>query len=201
MAKKSEKNKQKEISSKGMETIETVLKPLEFTAATMKDGYCNYTYEIKIGIGQGNSHNVNGKIVAHEDLQNAMEKLDKHIACTDMAFKLSGTEFDDINQVDNNELTAMYAVHGISISGSDDNLSVVLHGDKRVTLGRVKFKTPKIEMSENSSYPWHEDLLECVERVRKEVQLYHEGKKAFVHEGEDPAQHTIEFDLNAAKVE
>jgi hypothetical protein len=198
---KSKKGKQAVISTKGMEAIEAILKPLEFTDATITDDFCNYTYKIKVGIGAGNSHNVKGSIIIHDDLKNAMEKLDKHIACVDMVYALSGTKFDNINQVENDELTAMYAVHGFSISGSEDHLSVVLSGDKRLTLGRVKLKTPKIEMSENSSYHWHEDLLECVERVRKEVQLYHEGKCTKEIETNDPAQIEVDFDLESAKAE
>lgn len=198
---KSKKSNQKEISTKGMEAIEAILKPLEFTAATINDDFCNYTYKIKVGIGAGNSHNVKGSIIIHDDLKNAMEKLDKHLACVDLVYKLSGTEFDDINQVENMELTAMYAVHGFAISGGEDNLSVVLSGDKRLTLGRVKFKTPKVEMSENSSYQWHEDLLQCIEHVRKEVQLYHEGKCTKEIEANDPDQLEVEFNLNDAKVD
>lgn len=201
MANKKDKSKQKEISTKGMEAIEAVLKPLEFTAATINDDFCNYTYKIKVGVGAGNSHNVKGSIIIHDDLKNAMEKLDKHLACVDLVYKLSRTEFDDINQVENMELTAMYAVHGFAISGSEDHLSVVLSGDKRITLGRVKIKTPKVEMSENSSYQWHEDLLECVELVRKEVQLYHEGKCTKEIESNDPAQIEVDFDLESAKAE
>jgi PAS domain S-box-containing protein len=122
-----------------------------------------------------------------------MEKIDKHMACIDLAFKLSGTEFTDIEQVENNELTAMYAVSAFSLSGGEDNLSVVITGTKQLMFGRVKLRTPKIEITENSSYMWHEDLLNCINTLRREVQLYHEGKCAA--ELNAPKEAEIEFDL------
>lgn len=196
MANKKDKNKQGTISTKGMAAIEEALKPLDFTAASIIDLFCNYHYKIKTGIGAGNGHDVKGSIVIHHDFENAMEKLDKHMACVDLAFKLSGTKFDDIDQVENDELTAMYSVTGFKISGGEDNLSVVLIGTKQLTLGRIKITTPKIEITENSSYLWHEDLLNCINTLKREVELYHEGKCAIKHEEEAPE---IEFDLEAAK--
>lgn len=199
MANKKDKDKefQTTISSKGMESIEEAVKPIVFTDVSITDAFCDYTYRIKIGIGAGNSHNVKGSIVVHEDLSNAMEKLDKHMACIDLAFKLSGTEFDDIEQVENNELTAMYAVTAFSLTGGEDNLSVVMMGTKQLMFGRVKLRTPKIEITENSSYPWHEDLLNCINTLKREVQLYHEGKCAAEPEAAKEAE--INFDLESAK--
>jgi hypothetical protein len=118
------------------------------------------------------------------------------MACIDMVFSDSETEFDDINQVENNEFTARYSVSGFSLSGGEDNLSVILSGVKLVSHGRIKFKTPKIELTENSSYHWHEDLKHCIDVLKKEVQLYHEGKCTVKEEIIDSAQIALEIEAN-----
>lgn len=209
MAKIDKKGKQISISANGKEVnldaIANLVTPNEdFTGATIVDDFCNYTYDILKGIGEGNTHNVKGKAIVHEDLKNAMQVLDRHMACIDGAFKLSGTKFDNIDQLENDELTANYAVSGFKTKGIEDSLSVYLIGKKTVApIGQMELKTPKVDITEMSSYQWHNELKEAIESLKREVKLYHEGKcePKIDLAVNDPNQITMEVNFEDAKVD
>ena len=180
--------------------LEVALPKEDFIAATLTDEFCNYTYEIKSGVGVGNKHKVTGKAIVHHDLTNAMMVLNRHMACIDGSYKLAGVEFTNIDQLENDLLTANYDVNGFFSKGSEDSLAVILTGTKTVApIGQMEIKTPKVDISQMSSYQWHNELREAIDEVKKEVRLYHEGKCVVETEEIDPAQHEIEFDLDSAK--
>lgn len=172
----------------------------DFIAANITDEFCNYTYEIKQGVGIGNVHSVKGKAIAHPDLINAMMVLNRHMACIDGSYKLAGYTFNNIDELENDLLTANYDVNGFRSKGSEDSLAVILTGTKTVApIGQMEIKTPKVDISEMSSYPWYNELRDAINEVKKEVRLYHEGKCVQETEEVDPNQAEIDFNLEEAK--
>lgn len=168
--------------------------------AKLKDGFCNYTYEVTKGIGAGDSHNVKGTNIFLDDMRFAFGQLNVHLAVIDEAFKNSGVEIDDINKFHAHELATRYYVDGIKIIGSKENESIILSGSKYVSTagGRIDLVTPKIPLDTLSSYPFHVELKAAADAAREEVALYKEGKyKVAEDEGEEnPKQLRIGDDVN-----
>jgi hypothetical protein len=168
--------------NKNNDTDDMVFKPEEksfiIAGAVIKDGYCNYSYDVTKGIGLGDTHAVKGQGIVHDDMPDAFQKLNVHLACIDDVFKHSDVDFTSIRKVENNPLTTLYVVNGFKVSGSDDRESVVLEGEKQINCSgnRIALKTPKIPMDSLSSYKWYNELKEAVDECRKEVELYMNGK-------------------------
>lgn len=158
--------------------------------AAMKDGVCNYTFEIIKGVGYGDVHKVKGTAFFLSDLGTAFTKFNVHMAFIDDAFKLSGVEVSDIDSMHNDERTFQYNVTGFSITGGEDNESIVLTGIKHVSMGHFDIKSPKISIDESSSYKWYNELKTAADNAREEVALYKEGKCEVIEEAieEDPKQ-------------
>lgn len=163
---------------------------VEITAAAIKDGYCNYTYLVKQGIGVGNVHSVKGKGLATKDLLDAMSKLNVHMAAVDGAFKHAGIEVHDTSEFHGHEITTEYSVSGIRVTGSEEEAAVKIIGTKRAigVAGEMEIKTPKIHMDSLSSYHHAASLSWSVYTVLKEVLLYHEGKYTSVIDSSSDAE-------------
>lgn len=156
---------------------EKEIKPLNIVVATMRDSFCDYTYQIMKGVGFGDKHNVKGNGVVTDDLINAFTALNKHFACIDDVFKHSGIEVLNIDLFENHELVWLYTVDGIKISGSADNESIVLSGSKHALCGgRSTFDSAKVALDSLSGYQWYNELKLAADKVRLEVELYREGK-------------------------
>ena len=152
-------------------------KSFEITSATIKDGKCNYVFEIKKGVGIGDSHKVTGSSFVHPDLEDAMGKFRVHLACVDDVFKHNSVEFENIDELENNELAAAYSVTGVKIKGEDESLSVTIGGHKHVTVGGIMdLESPKIILDGTGGYKWFDELRACVDAVRSEVEQYKAGK-------------------------
>lgn len=150
-----------------------------FFKASIKDDLCNYDYEVIQGVGLGFSHKVKGKGIIEDDMKNAFAKLNVHLAAIDDIFIHTNNEFQNIQDVNNHELTFLYNVIGIEVKGGEENESVILTGNKylRAASGsRMDLVSPKIPIDNLSSYKWYEDLKEAVDNCRREVALYHYGK-------------------------
>lgn len=175
------KTKKKETT---LHIVNTDTPLVEITAAAIKDGFCNYTYLVRQGIGVGNVHNVKGKGLATKDLLDAMSKLNVHMACVDGAFKHADIDVHDTSLFHGHEITTEYAVSGVRMSGSEEEAAVKLIGTKRAVgvAGEMEIKTPKIHMDALSSYHHAASLSWSVDTVLKEVLLYHEGKYTSVME-------------------
>lgn len=158
--------------------------------AAMKDGICNYSYEITKGVGYGDVHKVKGTAFYLADLGNAFTIFNVHMAFIDDAFKLSGMEVSDIDTMHNDNLAFQYNVTGFSVTGDEDNESIVLTGIKHVSMGHFDIKSPKILIGSSSSYKWYNELKAAADKAREEVALYKEGKCEVVEEAieEDPKQ-------------
>lgn len=181
------------------------VKPFIITAAVIKDGFCNYSFEEKTGVNAGDSHNVKGMGIVDDDMIEAFQKLNVHLACLDDIFKHSELEISDIDKEHNNELVALYEVTGFSIKGSEDAESIILIGSKGITASgeRIEIKTPKIPLDSLSSYVWWKELKEASDECRMEVELYKGGKHTKDEEKLDPKQMNAfagsEVDFESAK--
>ena len=146
--------------------------------ASLKDDYCNYSFEIKSGIGAGDTHSVKGSGVIEDDMRFAFGKLNVHLAFIDDVFRHSGIQIDDIDAFHVHELATLYHVSGFKITGGGEDEQVVLKGSKYISSagGRIELVTPKIPLDNLSSYPWYNELAEAVQNARHEVELYKEGK-------------------------
>lgn len=172
-----------------------VPKQYAITGATLKDDICNYTYEILSGVGEGEVHNVKGSGIADDDLIDAFRAFDVHMACIDDVFKHSEIEINQIERMENHELTALYHVTGFAIKGGEGSETIELRGTKAITAtgGRMEIKTQRIPIDSLSSYQWYNELKSAVDKARIEVGLYKEGKYTPVEKPEesDPKQMTI----------
>lgn len=159
--------------------------PISIMGATLVDGFCNYEVEIIKGTGVG-THGVKGAGLFKDDLADAFADLNVHLACIDEVFKHSGKEFKDINKMIPDELTGLYRVVSFKIKGKKNNEYVILMGTKYVTSsgGYMEIKTPKIGLDKLSSYKWWNELKQCTDTARKEVELYMGGKFTPVEEEE-----------------
>jgi hypothetical protein len=146
--------------------------------ATIKDDFCNYSYEIASGIGLGDMHSVKGKGIIEDDMRNAFASFNVHMACIDDVFKHSGVEVEDIDSMKDDQLTFLYTVTGFKIKGGKDDESIILIGNKYVSSagGRIELETPKIPLDNLSSYKWYNELKAAADDARREVELYKEGK-------------------------
>lgn len=154
--------------------------------AALRDGICNYTFEITKGVGYGDVHNVKGTALFLDDLSAAFTKFNVHLAFIDDAFKHAGIEVTDIDQLHGHELTFLYSVTGFQVKGNDENEGIVLKGVKHVSNGRIDIQTPKIMLDEASSYKWYNELKTAAVDARNEVALYKEGKCEVIEEAVEP---------------
>lgn len=156
------------------------IKPLEIISGSIVDGKCNYSYKINQGVGIGNKHNVTGTGIVDDSMYKAFKRFNAHIACYDDVFKHSKIDVESIDLMHNNELTALYSVHGFKIKGNDPNQKIIIIGDKYVDSGgRISISTPEIPVDKLSSYLWFEELKAEMESAREEVESYHNGNCTF----------------------
>lgn len=184
------------------------LKPFIVTSGTIKDDLCNYSYEVKHGIGIGDVVKVAGKGIIDEDMRIAFYKLSVHLGIVDDVFKHAGIQLNDLKEARKHDLSKLYLVTGFKIKGSEENERVILIGTKQVDCsnGEMAIESPEIEISRLSSYTWAEELREAVEEARTEIELYRGGKYTVVDAPaeSDPNQLTIvdtEASLEHGKVE
>lgn len=165
------------------EVIEALLTPEEkrpyvITAASIKDDYCTYSYEVTEGIGIGDPHKVPSTHIILDDMRTAFGVFNVHLAVIDDVFKHADITFEDIDKMHGEELTGLYQVTGFKIKGSKDNESIILMGTKYVSQagGRIELESPKIPLDSLSSYKWYNELKIASDKARLEVALYKEGK-------------------------
>lgn len=200
MAKKTSKTNAVTVTLDKLKAIADTLekRPFEITMAAIKDGFCNYSYEIIDGVGLGDSHAVKGSGLIEDDMRDAFAVFNVHLAVIDDVFKHSDIEFEDINKMHSEELTGLYHVTGFKIKGSKDNESIILVGNKYVSQagGRLELETPKIPLDNLSSYKWYNELKIAADKARLEVALYKEGKYTAIEieEETDLKQTSITFE-------
>lgn len=154
--------------------------------ALIKDDFCNYRYEITEGIPDG--HNVDGKGIIKDDMRNAFQRLNVHLAALDDAYRISGTDITNIDLHHTDEIAGFYHVTGFKIKGGKDNESISLIGTKysKTCGGRLNISgTPFIPMDTLSSYKWYNELRVAADGAREEVALYKEGKSTPVEKEDE----------------
>lgn len=185
----------------GEETEKTFL----IKEATIKDDFCNYSYEIISGIGIGDTHKVNGSGIIEGDMRNAFAVFNVHLAVIDDIFKHSKVKISDIDTMHGHDLTGLVNVTGFKIKGSNENESIVLIGNKYVSEagGRIELVTPRIPLDNLSSYKWYNELKVAADKARLEVELYKGGKytPVEVEEVKEETQQPNLFDQPDAEFE
>lgn len=145
------------------------------TQAAIKDGFLNYSYEILKGPNRGFVHNVKGKGIIMDELQEAFNKFNVHLAVIDEVFKHSDIEIGNIDKFHANELSLNYSVTAFKLKGDEGAESVMLTGYKGTALGDIDIISPQIAIDNLSSYKWHNELQSAVEEARHQVELYMGG--------------------------
>lgn len=160
---------------------------IQITQAAVKDDFCNYSYDVMSGVGQGDTHNVKGTGIIDDDLREAFARLNVHLAAIDDVFKHSGEEVTNIDAVRGHQLVGLYHVTGFKIRGTRDSESIILLGTKFVNSSgeRMELETPRIPLDDLSSYRWHAELQAAADQAREEVELYRQGKCTPVEEREE----------------
>lgn len=163
-------------------------KPFEIVAASLKDDQCNYGYEIKNGINEGDKiPSRKGSNYIHDDLREAFNELDVFLAHIDGAFKSWAKNQTPIQDLEADEELGQYSVGNIKIVGVEENKSVILTGSKFTEHGLITFSTPKIKLE--GTYLYLEELQLRLKTALEEVEAYMNGKKQ-----PEPEQTSMEFD-------
>ncbi len=175
---------------------EAEIKSPVITAAAINDGFCNYSYEIKKGIGSGAVHSVKDtKHLIDADMEISFFALSVHLAIMDDIFFHSGEEINSIKEIRKSPHTKRYNVTGFKIKTQGEKEFVILTGTKQIECSNyfMSIESPKIPLDDLSSYTWHKELKEAVDAAREEVELYSNGKYTEVEhvEKENPDQLTI----------
>lgn len=177
---------------KAEEVAPTTERDFKILEAIIKDDFCHYKFEVTSGVGLGDQHQVKGKGIIKESLQQALANLNVHLAIIDDVFVVAGID-SDIDELKENDQTFKYAVSGFKVKAE----SVVLVGTKYVsTGGRISFETPKVSFGDVSPYKWYNELASAVAAIQEEVALYKEGNYIAVEDdpqSEDTDQLKMSF--------
>jgi hypothetical protein len=209
MAKGSRKNQNgteplsnyQDLSKTGRQDIVDDENRVSIISAQLKDGICNYAFEIIEGVGQGATHTVKGPGIVKDSLQDVFAKFNVHLAVIDDAFKTAGEEVLDIDTLHGHQLTGFYHVTGFSIKGSSENERIVLQGNKYVSTagGRMELKSPPIPLDNLSSYKWYNELKELTSNARSEVKAYNDGNYTPIEKEEEDTKMTQMSILDSAE--
>lgn len=154
------------------------------TSATVKDDFCNYSYEIASGITEGDQLSRKGSLIIHEDLRLAFKALNIHLAviCEEVDHKI----IKDVERIEDydDELhkegsiehrVSCFHTSSFSITGTGENEGVILTGLKRLSTGeQVKLTSPQTPWSGN--YPFINELKAAIDIAVYEVEEYMNGK-------------------------
>lgn len=152
-----------------------VQKDVEIKSASLSDALCNYSYELLTGKTKGDGLSRKGKHIVHEDLEIAFDKFDVFLAHLDDAYT-GNDNATELSFLESEPETDKYYVNSFSISGVEENKSLILSGYKEVTNGVIKFAAPKVKL--NGNYLYLTQLTECLDNAIKEVEYYMNGKSA-----------------------
>ena len=154
---------------------EVIQKPLVILNASIQEGKCNYGYEIKTGPTAGDKiTGRKGSAYCHEAMDKAFIAMNVHLAIIDDAFL--HVEVNDLESMRGNELTGKFHVNEFKVTGKEENEGFIITGEKWVSTGSISLTSPKI--TKTSNYPFFDDLQECIEAARIEVEAYNSGTSA-----------------------
>lgn len=189
---KKEKTEQKKVE----------LGPLTIISASLIAGHVNYSYVENTGVRSGSEISVKGPKPATQDLLDRFMRLNVHQAIMDDAFFVSGVDLGSIDEARTYELCNRYSTNSIKITGGFENESIVISGSKALNsvVGRGNVSSPRVPVDANQSYKWYNELKEDVEALRKEVELYHNGKYFVEESNQLPVPFEGEVNLEVAEV-
>lgn len=153
-------------------------RPYKITGASIKEGLCNFSYEVLSGPMKGSKvPNHKGGSLVHQDMINAFQKLEVHLATAVDEFKYIIKKYDNLEKLENHEIRGLFSVSGFRIQGQDENEGFIILGEKYGTFGSIAIESPKI--SSSSNYPFFNELKLSLYNCVNEV--YHhlvDGKSA-----------------------
>jgi hypothetical protein len=126
------------------------------------------------------------KTVVHPDLKNAMQKLAPHLACL--------TEYVTVTKIKNKEEVENFFVTGYSIGGDEDDLGIVITGQRTLKNGKtITLNTPftRFDEADESKYYFIDQVNQLVGEIEEEVSAYLDGKKAPDPQQELPFEENI----------
>lgn len=129
------------------------------TGAQIKDACCNYSYEINTGPTSGDKINRKGGLIIHQDMQDAFEKLNIHLAILDDAFSTLPKPPKTLQDMLAHPIAGNFRVIGFKVQGTDENKGYILIGEKTVSHGVIALESPKI--TKFSEYDQFDDLHEA----------------------------------------
>lgn len=150
-------------------------KECEIKGASLKDNLCNYSYELLQGKTKGDTLKRSGVHIVHDDMIQNFRTLDVFMAHIDGTYKDANNQ-TPLSELEADEVLSKYYVSGFTITGVEENKSVILTGTKDVTYGSISFQTPKIKLE--GQYLYIEELTWRLRAVIREVELYMDGKCA-----------------------
>lgn len=162
-------------------------KELEIKSANISDALCNYSYELLKGKTKGDTLQRKGAHIVHDDLQIKFDRLNVFLAHLDDAYT-GNKNTTPLSELEAEVETEKYYVTGFSISGVEENKSIIIQGWKEVTNGIIKFPAPKIKYK--SSYLYLSEFKERIQEAIEEVEQYMNGKTA---PQDDPNQVLMDF--------
>lgn len=189
----------KKKTEENSENVLKIEKDLVITLATIKDDFCNYSYDVLKGIGLGDTHNVKGTGIVMDEMKDAFNRFNVHLAIIDDVFRHSKINIVTLEPYHNHEFSTLYRVSGFKIKGNDESVSITLMGTKYLTAGgHMELVSPKIPLDQLSSYPHWKELKAALEVAQKEVEDYRNGKyiKPEPEEVNDPKQLSIADELD-----
>jgi len=98
--------------------------------------------------------------------EQTLEKLINNPEILDTNEKLELTDWDEVEK---------FTVSKFILSGTGENQSLTLSGDKRLAHGELKINVNKVLLY---AYAHEEQLIEVLEVIKNEVYQYHNGKRA-----------------------
>jgi hypothetical protein len=157
---------------------------IKIESAQIKDSFCNYSYTLTSGTGEGDVINRKGSAIIHDDLRNAFKKLNVHLAV--ICEEIESSFVHDIETLENIDLSeehegvfkqvAKYRVSGFKSADEGEGI-VTLEGIKILSTGDyVSLKTPRVKW--DGGYMFLMELRACIDDAIGEVMQYMEGKAA-----------------------
>lgn len=177
-------------------------KEIEIKAASLKDHFLTYSYELLMGVMKGDELSRKGVHIVHDDMIESFKQLDVFLAHVDDVFHWANNQ-TPIQDLEAHPDLSLFYVSGFKITGADENKSVILTGTKIVSNGMISFSTPKIKL-DNSNYLYVEELNHRLGIVIEQVEAYMNGKTAPQYEQtalEFPSDEDAEEDFRNAIVD
>lgn len=159
---------------------------IQIQAAQIKDAFCNYSYELIAGTGEGDLINRKGSAIVHDDMRIAFKKLNVHLAviCEEIE-PLAISEIEEYENIEPvivyepgslMEKVSKYRVSGFK-TGDEGEGYVILEGVKILSTDEhVSLKTPRVKWEGN--YSFLNELRVCIDDIITEVEAYMNGKAA-----------------------